>query len=87
MKKLLSIICAVCLTVSFAGCGKKEENKKVTSSTPSSSSSDISSEDNQSTSTSSEANLGVSSGNNKTLRRIIISPAERQRPPIPKKRP
>lgn len=66
MKKLLSIICAVCLTVSFAGCGKKEENKKVTSSTPSSSSSDISSEDNQSTSTSSEANLGVSSGNNKT---------------------
>ena len=66
MKKLLSIICAVCLTVSFAGCGKKEENKKVTSSTPSSSSSDISSEDNQSTSTSSEANLGVSSGNDKT---------------------
>ena len=45
MKKLLALICALCLTVSFAGCGKKEENKKVTSSTPSSSSSDTLSTD------------------------------------------
>ena len=76
MKKLLALICALCLTVSFAGCGKKEENKKVTSSTPSSSSSDTlstdsenqsdtSSEDNQGSFTSSEANGGVS-GNNET---------------------
>ncbi|MGN0492914.1 MAG: glycoside hydrolase family 5 protein [Acutalibacteraceae bacterium] len=72
MKKIITLLLVLCLSLTFVGCVEKSpaktssESSSNNSSVSSDTSSDTGSEDNQDSSTSSEANWGVSSGNNET---------------------
>lgn len=64
MKRILTVLLALCLTLTFAGCGQKSPVK--TSSGSSSNNSSVGSEENQGSFTSSETDSGTASGNHGT---------------------